>query len=77
MKEDDFEIDAGSRDRLQGILEKDPVLKEEVKLAARERPGTSETEQVDGRSRHERPVVTTMKEAAIFNSGHAGGNCLR
>ena len=33
-------------------------------------PGISGEEQVDGRSRHERTVVATMKEAAIFDCGH-------
>ena len=69
LNEDDFEIDMGSWDRLQDIKQ-DPVLKDEEKLAARERPWTSGKEQVDGRLHHERTVLTTTKEAANFDYGH-------
>ena len=48
MDEDNFEIDMGSRDRLQGVLQQeDPALRNERKLEAWERPGTSGKEQVD------------------------------
>ena len=70
VKDDDFEIDTGSHDKLQGIKQEDPVRKNEGKLAAQERPGTSGEEQVDGRSPHKQTVVTTTKEAAIFDCGH-------
>ena len=40
MNEDDFEIDTESRDGLQGVKQ-DPVLNDEEKLAAQERPRTS------------------------------------
>ena len=62
MNEDDFEIDTGSRDVVQGVKQEDPVLKDEEKLAARERQGphTGE-EQVDGRSRHKQTVVTNER----------------
>ena len=66
--EDNFEIDTGSRDGLQGI-EQDLVLINGGKLAAWERPGTSGEEQVDGCSCHEQTVVTTAKEVA-FNCGN-------
>ena len=52
INEDNFEVDTGSRDRLQGVKQEDPVLKDKRKLAAQEKPGTSGEEQVDGRSRH-------------------------
>ena len=39
-------------------------------MAAQERPGTSEEEGVDGRSRYEQTVVTTTKEAALPDCGH-------
>ena len=55
---------------LQGVKQEDPILKKEGKLAAQERPGTSGEEQVDGGLRHERSVVVTTKEAAIFDYGH-------
>ena len=71
MNEGDFEIDTGSREVLQGVKQEDPVQKDERKLAVRERPGTSEEEEVDGRSRHKQTVVySTTKEAAIFDCGH-------
>ena len=69
MNEDDFEIDAGSQNGLQGIKQEDPGLKVEWKLVAWERPGTPEEEHVHGRSCHELTFVTTMKEAAIFDCG--------
>ena len=68
--EDDFEIDTGLCDELQGVKQDDPVLKDEGKLAAQERLGTSGEEKVDGRSCHKRTVVTTKKEAAILDCGH-------
>ena len=71
MKDDDFEIDTGSRDGLHGVKLEDPVLKDKGNLAARERPWTSVKKQIDGRSRHERTsTIATKKEAAIFDSGH-------
>ena len=36
MDEDDFEIDTGSRDRLQGIKQEDPTLRDDRKLATRD-----------------------------------------
>ena len=57
MNEDDFEIDTGSRDGLQGVKQEDPVLKVEGKLAAWEKPGTSGEDQVDGRLHYEQTVV--------------------
>ena len=38
VNKDDFEIDTGLRDELQGVKQEDPVLKDEGKLAAQERP---------------------------------------
>ena len=57
-------------DKLQGVKQEDPDLKDEEKLAAQERPGTSWEEQVDERSRNKQTVITTTKEAAILDSGH-------
>ena len=37
--EDDFEIDTGSQDGLQGIKQEDPILKDAGTLVAGERPG--------------------------------------
>ena len=37
------------KDRLQDVKQEDLVLRDKGKLAARERPGTSGKEQVDGR----------------------------
>ena len=37
MIEDNFEIDTGLRDRLHGVKQEDPVLKDKGKLAAQER----------------------------------------
>ena len=68
--EDDFEIDTGLRDGMEGVKQEDPVQKDEGKLAARERPGTLGEKQVDGCFCHERTVVATTKEATIFNCGH-------
>ena len=62
MNEDDFEIDTGSRDGLQGVKQEDPVLKDKEKLAAREKPGTSGKEQVDGCSSHEQNVVIRQRK---------------
>ena len=71
MNEADFQIYTGSWDGLQGVKQEDFILKDEGKLAAREKPGTSgEEQQVDGSSRHKRTVVTTTKEATIFECGH-------
>ena len=53
----DFEVETGSRDELQGYEQKDTALKDEERLAARERLGTSGDERADRRSRHERTVV--------------------
>ena len=50
MNEDNFEIDIGSRDGLQGVKQEDSILKDKGKLAAQERPGTSGEEEVDRRS---------------------------
>ena len=60
----------GSHDDLQGVKQEDAVLKDEEKLVAQERPGTSGEEQVDGCSRHKQTVVTITKEAAILDCGH-------
>ena len=68
--ENNFKIDMESRDGLQDVEQEDPVLKDKRKLEARERPGTSGEEQVDGCSCHKRTIVTTTKEAAIFDRGH-------
>ena len=70
MDKDDFEIDMGSCDGLQGIEQEDPTLRNERKLEAWERPETSGKEQVDRHSCHERTVVTTTKEAVVFDCGH-------
>ena len=61
MNEDDFEIDTGSQDGLQGVKQEDPVLKDEGMVEARERPGTSGEEQVDIRSCDERTVVHLLQ----------------
>ena len=39
INESDFKIDTGSLDRLQGIEQENPVVKDEGKLAAQGRPG--------------------------------------
>ena len=52
MEEDDLEIETGSRDELQGMQQEHPALRDQGKLAARERPGVSGEAQVDGHSRH-------------------------
>ena len=49
MHEDDFGIETGSRDRLQGVEQEDSSLGDEGKLEARERLGTLGEERVDGR----------------------------
>ena len=70
MNEDDFEIDTGSRDGLQGLKQEDPILKDEGKLRPGKNLGPQE-EQVDGRSCIKQAIVyTTTKEAAIFDCGH-------
>ena len=70
MDEDDFEIDMGSQDGLQGVKQEDPALRDERKLEAQERPRILGEEQVDGCSHYKQAVVTTTKEAAIFDRGH-------
>ena len=47
LNEDDFEIDTGLRDWLQGVKHEDSILKDEGKLAAWKRPGTSGEKQVN------------------------------
>ena len=48
MNEDDFEIDSGLRNGLPGVEQEDPALRrDEGKLEARERPGTSGEERVE------------------------------
>ena len=58
------------RDKLQGVKQEDPVLKDEGKLATQERLGTSGEEQVDGHSHHKQTIVMTSKEAAILDCDH-------
>ena len=70
MNEDNFEIDTGSCNRLQGLKQEDLTLKDGRNLEAWERPGTSGEEQVDERSRHERAIVRTTKEATVFDCNH-------
>ena len=70
MNEGNFEIDMGSSEGLQGVKQDDPILKYERKLAAQERPGTSEKEQVDGRSRHEQTVVYDNERSCHFRWPH-------
>ena len=53
MNEDNFEVDTGSQDGMQGVKQEDPILKDKGKLAARERSWVSGEKQVDRRSRHE------------------------
>ena len=61
MNEDDFEIDTGSCDGLQGVKQEDPVLKDQGKLAARKNHGP-QGKQIDGRSRHEQTFVIRQRE---------------
>ena len=68
--EDDFEIDTGWCDKLQGVEQEDPILRNKRKLEARERPGTSREEQVDECSCHRLTIVMTTKEATIFDHVH-------
>ena len=61
---DNFEIDMESQDGLQGVKQEDSVLKDEGKLAAQERPGTSGEQQVHGRSRYKR-IVTNVPSLIV------------
>ena len=70
MDENGFEIGMGSHEGLQGGEQEDPALRDERKLEARERPGMSWEKEVDRRLRHDRTIVTTTKETAVFNCGH-------
>ena len=64
IDEDNFETNTESQDRLQGIEQEDPTLRNKRKLEAQVHvgTGTSGEEQVDGLSRHERTVVPTTKK---------------
>ena len=70
MAEDGLEIDTGSPDRLQGVEQEDFALRDQRKLEAWDRAGTSGKGQVDRRSRHKQANVAAPKEAAVFNRGH-------
>ena len=70
MDRDDFKTIMGSRDGLQGVEREDPALRNERKLKPQDESRFSGEAQVDGRSRHERTVVTTTKETAVFDCGH-------
>ena len=50
LMEDNTEIETGSRDELRGVQLEHPALRDQGKLAAQERPGTSGEAQVDERS---------------------------
>ena len=63
--------DRESWDGLQDVKQEDHILKDEGKLAAREKTGTSgEEQQVGGHSRQEQTIVTIMKVVSIFDCGH-------
>ena len=70
MDEDYFEIDTGSHDGLQGIKQEDPAQETKGSWKPWKRSGTSGREQVDRCLHHERTIVTTTKEAAVFDDGH-------
>ena len=63
-----IEIDTRSQDELLGVTQEDPTLRHQGNLAAQERLGTSGVVQEDGRSRHERFVVTTTGELSVVKS---------
>ena len=48
VNEDDFEIDTGSRDRLHGLNQEDPILKTRGGWRHRKDHGPQREEQVDG-----------------------------
>ena len=70
LMDDNFETNTKSCDWLQGLEQEDPTLRDERKLEAQERPGTSEEEQEDGHLCHKRFIITITIESSVFDRSH-------